>query len=628
MKTSQDRFIRRRLDVITGLIVLCFVLLGVRAADLQIFQSDKLKSRAEKQRQRQLEVQAPRGAITDAKGRVLAESIEVPSIYAIGSELPHKRISELARALNIKPEVLRRRLGKKLGFVWLGRQLDPAQAKKIMALKIPGIRQEHEWKRFNPLGPETGHILGFVGVDSHGLEGLERSLDSKLLGRAGHKLFIRDARGNLLPGDVWANKPASGQTVRLYLDAYIQSLAYAALADGIRKQRAKGGSVIIMRPGDGAILAMVNWPGFNPNDFHKYKPGAWRNRAVTDVFEPGSVLKPFTIAAALASGRWQPDSRLFCEKGHFRIANRTIHDVHPQAWLSVTGVLVHSSNICAAKLAMDVGSEGLGKMLADVGFGKKTGVRLPGESSGILSASTRWGPVETATISFGQGIAVTALQLATAYSVLANDGVWVRPMLVKGGAVSPGKRILSREVTAEVNRMLNQATSPDGTGSLAVPIGYPVAGKTGTAQKPSRHGGYAKGRYIAAFSGFVPADNPKLVITVVVDEPHGSIYGGQVAAPIFRAITATVLPYLGISPDTEGPDIMAPVLASSHNSRLAHAQTSLHPLYGKSLREVKRIAAEGGYKLLVHGSGWVKRQIPSAFSELAAGDSLEVWLDD
>lgn len=626
--SSPERFTRRRLDVVIGLVALCFVLLGTRAADLQILKSDMLQARAERQRQRQLEVQAPRGPIIDAKGRVLAESIEVPSIYAIGSKLPPRRIPELARALQIKPSLLRRKLGKKQGFVWLARQIDPARAERVMALNIPGIRQEREWKRFNPLGPETGHILGFVGIDGHGLEGMERSLDQKLLGRTGHKLYLRDARGNLLPGDVWANRPAQGQTVRLYLDAYIQSLAYAALADGIRKQRAKGGSVIIMRPKDGAVLAMANWPGFNPNDFHKYRAGAWRNRAVTDMFEPGSVLKPFTIAAALTSKRWHPDSPVFCEKGHFRIANRVIHDVHPQAWLDVTGVLVHSSNIGAAKLAMDVGPEAMSKVLTAVGFGKKTGIELPGESTGILASSSRWGPVETATISFGQGIAVTALQLATAYSVLANDGIFIRPRLIQGGTALPAKRILSRQVVHDVSQMMSLATGSEGTGSLAVPVGYPVAGKTGTAQKAARHGGYARGRYTAVFSGFVPAENPQLVITVIVDEPRGSIYGGQVAAPIFRSISATVLPYLGISPDTEIPAVMKPLLASSHSTRILQAKINLNSLYGKSLREVRRFAIKEGYKLRVHGSGWVIRQTPSLLSKMDQGNELEVWLDD
>jgi cell division protein FtsI (penicillin-binding protein 3) len=625
---SQERFIRRRLGIVTGILVLCFTMIGVRAVDLQLVRSDKLKLLAEKQRQRQLEVQAPRGQIVDATGRILAESIEVPSIYAIGSEVKTDRLPEVARILHVRTSELRRRLRNKTGFVWLARQVSPAQAEKIMALNIPGIRQEIEWRRFNPLGPETGHVLGFVGVDGHGLEGLERSLDAKLQGRSGHKQILRDARGNLLPGDIWLNTPVRGQTVQLHLDAYIQSLAYAALADGVRKQRAKGGTVIVMRPSDGAILAMANWPGFNPNNFGDFNPSQWRNRAITDVFEPGSVLKPFTVAAALESGHWRPDSRLYCEKGNFRVANRVIHDVHPQSWLDVTGVLVHSSNICATKLALDVGPEKLGNVLAAVGFGQKSGIELPGESAGILPPVSRWGPVETATISFGQGVAVTALQLATAYSVLANGGLLVKPRLVKDGHTNPPKRVLPRQVARDITRMLRQATTPEGTGSLAVPVGYPVAGKTGTAQKPSKHGGYAKGKFIAVFSGFVPADNPQLVITVVVDEPRGSIYGGQVAAPIFRSLAATVLPYLGITPDTEPvPDSMEPYMAVSHRTGTTATGGNLPPLYGKSLREIKRLASKRGYRLRVHGSGWAVRQKPSAFSELKPGDLLEVWLD-
>ncbi len=623
----QECFIRRRLGIVAGLLTLCFVLLGVRAADLQIIQSEELKQRAEKQRQRQLEVQAPRGQITDTKGRILAESIEVPSIYAIGSELQRDRLPEVARILKVRTSTLRKRVQKKSGFVWLARQVSPAQAENIMALSVPGVRQEHEWHRYNPLGPETGHVLGFVGIDGRGLEGLERSLNAKLLGKSGHKQILRDARGNLLPGDIWLNKPARGQSVQLHLDAYIQSLAYAALADGIRKQRAKGGTVIVMRPRDGAILAMANWPGFNPNNFRNFKADEWRNRAITDVFEPGSVLKPFTVAAALESGRWKPGSRIYCEKGNFRVANRVIHDVHPQSWLDITGVLVHSSNICATKLALDVGPEKFGGVLADVGFGQKGGIELPGESSGIFPAVSRWGPVETATISFGQGIAVTALQLATAYSVLANGGLFVQPRLVQEADTSPPRRVLSQQAANNLTWMLGQATSSEGTGSKAVPVGYPVAGKTGTAQKAIR-GGYAKGRYTAVFSGFVPANDPQLVIAVIVDEPKGSIYGGQVAAPIFRSIAATSLPYLGISPDAvTPPERMEPLLAGSYEEKKPVGEKVLPPLYGKSLREIKRIASTRGYRLRIHGSGWAIKQIPTAFSELGSGDLLEVWLD-
>jgi len=626
-KKCSDIYIRRRIEAVTGLMILGFALLAIRAVDLQWFQASHLQQLAERQRQREFSMSAPRGSILDVHGRVLAKSLHVPSISAIANEVPHERMTDLAKALGMRLSRLRQRLHRHRGFVWLARQISPDKAKLVMALHIPGVRQEMEWRRYNPLGPATGHLLGFVGVDGSGLEGLEYSMNAQLTGLPGRMQVQRDARGVSLPGGVWLTRPRMGQQVSLYLDATIQSMAYAALAEGIRIQDAKGGSVVVMRPGDGAVLAMVSWPGFNPNDFHRYHPGQWRNRAITDAFEPGSVLKPFTIAAALETGRWQKQSRIFCENGHFRVADYVIHDVHPEGWLNITSVLAKSSNICAAKLALDTGPRRLYRLLKKVGLGSRTGIGLNGESAGILLPAGRWGPVETATIAFGQGIAVTSLQLATAFSVLANGGMHVSPRLIQGQTYHAPYRVMPEKIAHTLMRMLVHAASPEGTGALAVPAGYRVAGKTGTAQIPGKHGGYAKGKYTAVFAGAVPADDPKLVIAVMVDEPQKSIYGGRVAAPIFRHIAATTLPYLGISPRRSTPDWHRMLVAGNEPSGAVIAG-ALPSLYGQSLRGVRKLAAVAGYQLHVHGSGWVVRQKPVALSHMEPGAALEVWLND
>jgi len=627
MKASSDIYVRRRIEAITGLMALGFALLAIRAVDLQWLQADKLQQLAENQRQREFSISAPRGPILDTQGRVLAESIQVPSISVIANEVPADRIADLAKALGIQKSRLAQRLRGRHGFVWLARQISPDTAKTVMALNISGVRQEMEWRRYNPLGPATGHLLGFVGVDGHGLEGLEHSMDTQLAGLPGRMQVRRDARGVSLPGGAWLTQPRMGRQVSLYLDATIQSLAYAALAEGVRIQGAKGGSVVVMRPGDGAVLAMASWPGFNPNDFHRYRPSQWRNRAVTDVFEPGSVLKPFTVAAALETGRWRKQSRIFCENGHFRVADYVIHDDHSEGWLDMTGVLARSSNICAAKLALDVGPERLHHILEKVGLGSRTGIGLSGESPGILPPAERWGRVETATIAFGQGVAITPLQLATAFSVLVNDGMYVSPRIVRGRAYGEPYRAIPKKIARVVMRMLVHAASPEGTGALAVPAGYRVAGKTGTAQKPDGHGSYSKDKFTAVFVGAVPADAPQLIIAVMVDEPQKSIYGGKVAAPIFRHIAAAALPYLGVSPHRVNHDWRSMSVVSQDSSR-PETGDALPSLYRRSLREVRKLASASGYQLHVHGSGWVMRQKPVALSHMEPGDVLEVWLDD
>ncbi|MDQ6993100.1 MAG: penicillin-binding protein 2 [Mariprofundus sp.] len=622
MNDKEQLFVRRRIEFIAGLLALAILLLVVRVVDLQWLQGDKLSNMAEKQRYREFTTQAMRGPILDHKGRVLAESVEVPSIAAVADEVPASSIALLAEKLGISVKRLHKKLYHRTGFVWLARQISPARAARVMALDIAGVRMETEWRRYQPLGPVTGHLLGFVGIDGNGLEGMERRWNSALKGEAGIRQVRRDARGHSLPDGVWLRDAVAGKALTLTLDATIQSVAYAALADAVHEQHAKGGSVVVLRPADGAVLAMANWPGYNPNNFGKYHPGEWRNRAITDVFEPGSTMKPFTIAAALQSGRWQPDSLIFCENGSMKIADYTIHDDHKEGWLDVTGILMRSSNIGAAKLALDVGSNKLYSMLEGVGFGRRSGAGLSGESRGIVLAPERWGPVETANIAFGQGIAVTPLQLAAAFSVLANKGVYTVPRLFVDQEKKQ-KRVLTPTIAAQILTMLEFATSANGTGNGAVPAGYRIGGKTGTAQKPGPHGSYSKEKYMAVFAGIAPIDDPQLVIVVVVDEPQNSIYGGTVAAPVFRHIAESVLPYLGVPVRIEDPTAWRKMaIAAEAPARDESA------IYGMSMREIRRYAGKHGIRLHVHGSGWVERYKPRALLTLEQGDALEVWLHD
>ncbi|MBN4058215.1 peptidoglycan glycosyltransferase [Mariprofundus ferrooxydans] len=616
----------RRLEAVAGLVMLGLLLMVVRAVDLQWGQHEKLSSVADNQRIRQFEVAAPRGQIIDRSGRVLSESIEVPSIAGVGADINSADLPYLAEALDMPLLALKRRIGKRKGFIWLSRQVSPAIAKQVQALDIAGVRIEKEWRRYHPYGPETGHLLGFVGIDNHGLEGLELSFNGKLSGEAGKIQLRKAANGIKLPGSTWIKQPKQGQALSLNLDVGVQSIAYAALANGVERTGAKGGSVVVMNPHTGEVLAMTSWPGFNPNSFGKYRPKDWRNRVVTDVFEPGSVLKPFTVAAALSTGRWTKDSLIYCENGKFEVAGKRIKDDHPEGWIDLRKLLVVSSNIGSAKLALDVGKEDLYGILQDVGFHRKTNIGLGGESSGLLPPLEAWGPVETANIAFGQGVAVTPIQLAAAFSVFANGGVYYPPQLVRSEDTAAGHRVLSEQVANDVLQMLADATLAGGTGTKAVPQGYTVAGKTGTAQKADKYGGYSKDKFTAVFAGAVPANNPELVIVVVVDEPQTSIYGGTVAAPIFKQIAATTLPMLGIAPQPES--LQAGKWQLQQTSLAQDAAMPTHALYGLSLREVRRFASTTGVQLKLHGTGWVSRSEPVIIAGLQAGDVLEVWLNE
>ncbi len=620
--------IERRTQLLSVAVALGFVALLVRAIDLHWWKADELAEKARTQQDHQYRIEAARGAILDRQGRILARSMEAPSVGAIARKIPAERIAELAQVLALDEAMLRQRIQTHKGFIWLKRQTTPAVEAQLAALDIPGIRIEKEWRRYYPLGPETGHVLGFVGVDNHGLEGVEHSFDRVLTGESGLRVIRRDAQGRALPGASWLRQPRPGEPLQLTLDAGVQSIAYAALADGIEKHQAQSGSVVVMQPKTGDVLAMVSWPGFNPNNFHQFSPEQWRNRALTDVFEPGSVMKPFTVASALESGKWQANSRIFCENGNFKVGRFVIHDAHPMGWETLKTVLAHSSNIGAAKVALSLGADRLYDELVKFGFGQRTGLEIEGEATGILADSHRWGRVETANIAFGQGVAVTTMQLAAAFSALANHGVYVAPHLLHAQAKPERHRVLSTETSAILEDMLRTASSREGTGRRAVPHGYSVAGKTGTAQRADAHGKYSEHHYTSVFAGYVPVADPQLVIVVVIDEPQGVYYGGLVAAPVFRHIAEAALPYLGVLPDDTPVFPMQPAVVQAAITNSPDLASRGMNFIGLSLREAYRLAASKGLELHTHGRGWVTRQDPMYPDQLSGQRMVEVWLNE
>ncbi|MDQ6975037.1 MAG: penicillin-binding transpeptidase domain-containing protein [Mariprofundaceae bacterium] len=631
LKRPANRYrpnIAARTRILSIVLGLCFVALFIRAIDLHWWKADALNERAQQQHYHQYKIEAPRGLILDRHGRVLSQSIETPSIGMVVEKFPEERLDELANALHIPTTQLQQRIKSHRGFIWLQRQTTPAIAAAVKELGIAGVRLETEWHRFYPLGPETGHALGFVGIDGHGLEGIEHSFDRLLTGDYGVRMLRQDAHGRSLPGSMWLRKPQKGEPLTLTIDSTIQSMAYAALADGIQKHHARSGSVVVMRPKTGEVLAMASWPGFNPNNFGKFSSTDWRNRTMTDVFEPGSVMKPFTIAAALESGKWQANSRIFCENGKFKVGSYIIHDSHSMGWETLKSVVMHSSNIGAAKVALTLGPTRLREELIRFGFGERTGIAIEGEAQGILAASRHWGKVETANIAFGQGIAVTTMQLATAFSTLANHGEQMEPVIVARRPSLPATRVIAADTSAIIEDMLIAATSREGTGHRAVPQGYLVAGKTGTAQRADDKGEYSAHHYTSVFAGFVPAKQAEITIVVVVDEPRGVYYGGLVAAPIFRHIAASALPYLGIAPNNGGVDtVKGGVLQAVFTHNVDVSNRGLN-FIGLSLREAHRLAARKNLDLRIHGRGWVVRQVPLYPDQLSGERFIEVWLDE
>jgi cell division protein FtsI (penicillin-binding protein 3) len=544
------------------------VVVVVRAFHLQIATGDRLREMAEGQHLRELRVSPRRGAIYDRHGAELAVSADVDSVYANPRRLkameqdPRTVARRIARILDVEPERLAKRLAADRYFVWIERRVTPNEATRIRELDIPGVELTTESRRYYPNRHLAAHLVGFADIDGRGIEGIELAYEDQLRGSDRRVAAIRDRRGQVVfADDMEDDRSMQGQSVVLTIDKAIQHIAERELALGVRTFEARGGSVVVMDPSTGEILALANYPPFNPNEPSKHAIAHRRNRAVVDRFEPGSTVKPFTMAAALAAGAVKPNQSINCENGVTRMGGRLLHDAHPYEWLTPTQVLAYSSNIGTAKIAQDLGKKDLYRTFRRFGFGEPTGLGVPGETAGILRHYRRWYEIDTATVSFGQGMSVTNVQLVTAMSAIANGGRLMQPILVRrmsdghGATIEERKprvrrQVVPRRVAKLVGQMLTAVTEPGGTAIEAAVDGYLVAGKTGTAQKADYvHGGYAKDKWLASFIGFAPAERPAVVISVVIDEPVIAHYGGTVAGPVFRRIAEVTLRHMGIAPE-------------------------------------------------------------------------------
>lgn len=565
---------RSRILWVLVLTAMGFVLIAGRLVYLQVIERSDLSRRAERQQEREVKLESKRGTIYDRLGRELAVSLDVDSVYGVPSEIedPRAVAARLARVLSKNPRELQRKLTGERQFVWISRKVNPAQAKQAKDVDPDAIGLTVEARRFYPKKTLAGSALGFTDVDGRGIEGLELQYDSLLRGTDGWLLAEKDARGRtVFPGGhgFQYRLPEPGKDLYLTVDEVIQHVADKELDRGLSDSKARGGVCIVMNPQSGAILALsvrAAVPGrgaFNPNDPQHFRPEEWRNRAVTDAYEPGSVFKAITAAAALEERVVRPQEQFDCSAGSIRVADRVIKDAHQNGVLTFAEIISESSNVGTIKVAQRLGKEKLARYIDAFGFGRRTGVDLPGEIPGLARDHRLWSGVSLATISIGQEIGVTPIQLAAAYSAIANGGSLMRPYIVaevrgrgknEGTKTSPAAagRVASPETCATVQRILQKVVE-GGTGQKAKPAGYTAAGKTGTAQKiDPRTGRYSKDDYVSSFVGFTPAGAPKLVILVMLDSPVGVIWGGSVAAPVFKAVAEQSLAYLQVPPDDLG----------------------------------------------------------------------------
>jgi cell division protein FtsI (penicillin-binding protein 3) len=501
-----------------------------------------------------VQISAHRGSIVDRNGEPLAVSAPVDTIWANPQELRGAidRIGELAGVLELEEDWVLRRVTSNLdkNFVYLRRHLRPDHAARVLNLRLPGVGTLREYRRYYPSGEVTGHLLGFTNIDDQGQEGLELAYDYWLRGENGQKRVLRDRLGRIIEDVELIAAAKPGRELRTSIDLRVQYLAYRELKRAIADSSALSGSVVVLDVHTGEVLAMVNQPSYNPNDRSQLDVAHYRNRAVTDIFEPGSSFKPFVVAAALETGRYDASSTIDTSPGYLRVGNRVItQDYNDLGRIDLATILARSSNVGVGKLALDLEQRQLFGVLSGLGIGRLTESGFPGESAGVLNDPEYWRPVGQATLAYGYGLSVTALQLARAYATIAADGVQRPVLLVAADAAPPGRQVISATTARAVKNMLETVVSPAGTGLRAAIPNYRVAGKTGTAKK-SVVGGYSEDRYFAIFAGLAPVSDPRLVTVVVIDEPRGEdYYGGEVAAPVFSAIVSGAMRLLAVPPD-------------------------------------------------------------------------------
>lgn len=530
----------------------CMLALAGRAVYLLLLNNDFLKRHGDARSVRVVTVPAYRGVIVDRNGEQLAISTHVDSIWATPARVFEnaERLPALAETLDMTVERLRDILWNRMqrDFVYLKRHASPDMVNAVLALDLTGVSTQFEYKRYYPAAEVTSHIIGFTDIDDKGQEGLELAYNEWLSGKLGKKRVLKDRLNRIVENIENIESASPGEKLTLSIDRRIQYLAYRELAKAVKYHRAQGGSLVMLDVRTGEVVAMVSQPSYNPNNRADLQHRYYRNRAVTDIFEPGSTIKPFTVAIALESGHYEPHTPIDTTPGHFVVGKHTIRDIQNYGHIDVSGVISKSSNIGASKIALSIEPELYWNMLTRFGFGQYTGSIFPGESPGNLRFYNVWSDIEVATLSFGYGLSVTALQLARAYSALAVDGVMLPVSFIRVDGPVSGKRIISNGIARQVRDMLEANVSENGTGKRAAIPGYRVLGKTGTVHK-STHGGYAEDRYISLFAGIAPASEPRFAMVVLLDEPQGEYYGGLVAAPVFSKVMGGTFRILNVPPD-------------------------------------------------------------------------------
>ena len=665
---------RRILFVAIGLI-LWMLVIGGRLVQLQIHRHDELAARARNQQLSSIETAPTRGQVLDRQGRELARSLDTESFFSDPSEVID--VNGTARQISAITGLDRADLARKFNdakdankkFIWLIRRLEMERASKLDALELAGVYSRKEPKRYYPNDTLAAHVLGFVGTDEIGLGGVEQAYNEKIRGEAG-KVYLehdRDQRSF----ESYEVQPHPGQTIVLTIDQLVQYRTEQALSAAVERTHAKRGSAIVMDPHTGEILALANAPTFNPNQPGADPPEARANGALQNIYEPGSTYKIVAYSAAIEKGLVTPDDKIDCQNGSITVAGRLVHDGHPYGVLTVADALAKSSNVGAIKLGLMVGDDSMYDFMKRLGFGSRTGIDLAGESPGILRPVARWQPTSMGSLAIGQEVGVTPLQMASAYSVLANNGSWIKPHIVRelrnpDGNVTFQAKVEARPAlkaeTCAALRTMMEGVTLRGTARKAQLEGYTAAGKTGTAQKidPKTHA-YSGTKFIGSFVGFAPVSNPAVVIIVVIDEPEGAYHGGDVAAPVFREIAEQILPELNVTPDTDVksvPSVIAGiskpspqqikdeaaqieqrqetfpqvVAASSFAGRAkevvfarATNRAALMPdLRGQSVRDALRMCAQLGLRLEAHGDGLAAQQYPAPGTEIDTGQTVRV----
>ena len=660
---KKDNSLARRVYVLIAVMLFWGTVIATRLFLLHVVQSADYKQRAERQHQRTLDVVPRRGIIYDRNGNELAVSIKVDSVFAVPEEIadPGSTVRKLSALTGVSKKELLQKLDTDRSFVWIKRRLNAAEAAAIQAAKLPGIYFQKEDRRFYPNRELASHVLGYVNIDEDGMGGLEYRYNNSVRGDNGRVVIMTDARGRSFQR--MEQPPVPGANLVTTIDENIQYIVEKELHTAVEQTRAKNISIIAMDPRTGEILAMANYPTFNPNEYSKYGSDAWINRALSNTYEPGSTFKIVTAGSALEEKLTNPNERIDCQMGSIVLFGHRIRDSHPFGVLSVKEIIQHSSNVGAIKLGLRLGDERLASYIDRFGFGKPTGIDLPGEEKGLTKPASRWSKISIGAISMGQEIGVTPLQIVRMVSTIANGGILYQPYVVKKiqdpqkGALSEteprGARIMSNETALQLREMLEEVVT-DGTAKGSKLEGYRAAGKTGTAQK-IENGRYSHTKYIASFVGYAPASNPVVSLVVVVDEPRGAYYGAEVAAPVFKRIAEQILRYMSVPSDVPSyapqytfvdkearslkPEVTieepvasmasAPFWVLASSSWLPSREPELGDIaipdfHGKSLRKVTEECLKAGLRLQSIGSGAAVEQMPPPGASVRAGSRVQV----